>query len=47
MVLLVPVSLFFDGHAKPPVYAVTNSIVVNASPEHAWKYAVAFQDIHG
>jgi hypothetical protein len=45
MVLLVPVSLFYDGHAKPPVYAVTTSIVVNASPERVWKYAVAFPDI--
>jgi hypothetical protein len=45
MAVLIPVSLFYDGHAKPPVYSVTTSIVVNASPERVWKYAAAFPDI--
>lgn len=47
MVLLLPVSFWFDTHAKPPVYTVQTSIIVNASPEHVWKYAVAFPDITG
>jgi hypothetical protein len=37
MALLLPVSILFDVHAKPPVYSVTTSIVVNASPERVWK----------
>ncbi len=45
--LLLPMTLWFDTHAKPPVYAVRTSLVVNASPEHVWKYAVAFPEIAG
>jgi hypothetical protein len=45
MCLLIPVSMGFDLTAKPPVYAVTTQIVVNAPPERVWKYAVAFPDI--
>lgn len=43
--LLVPVSLFFDVNAKPPVYSVTTATVINAPPERVWKYVVAFPDI--
>jgi hypothetical protein len=42
--LILP-SLLFDANAKPPVYAVTTSIVVNATPERAWKNVVAFPEI--
>jgi uncharacterized protein YndB with AHSA1/START domain len=45
MALLLPLGLLFDVNAKPPVYSVTTSIVVNASPERVWKYVVAFPDI--
>lgn len=45
MALLLPVSMLFDVNAKPEVYAVTTSMEVNATPEHVWKYAVAFPDI--
>jgi hypothetical protein len=43
--LLVPLTLFFDVTAKPPVYSVTTSIVINSRPERVWKYAVAFPQI--
>jgi hypothetical protein len=45
MALLLPVSLFFDVNAKPPLFAVSTSIVVNAPPERVWKYVVAFPAI--
>ena len=45
LVLLLPVSFWFDVHAQPPVYSVRTSMVVNTSPERVWKYAVAFPDI--
>ena len=45
LALLLPVSFWFDVHAKPPVYCVRTSIVVNAAPERVWKHAVAFPDI--
>ena len=45
MCLLLPVSLFVDGNATPPVYSVTTSIVVNVPPERVWKHLVAFPDI--
>jgi hypothetical protein len=45
MCLLVPITLLFDVNAKPPVYSVTTSIVVNANPERVWKNVVAFPDI--
>jgi len=45
MCLLLPVSLLFDVNAKPPVYSVTTSIVVNAPPERVWKSVVAFPEI--
>ncbi len=44
MCLLLPVSLLFDVNAKPPVYSVTTSIVVNAPPERVWRSAVAFPE---
>ena len=43
--MLLPMTLFFDTHAKPPVYSVTTSIVVNAKPDRVWNYVVAFPDI--
>ena len=43
--LLVPVTMFFDVNAQPPVYSVTTRMVVNATPERVWKYVVAFPDI--
>jgi hypothetical protein len=45
MSLLLPMSLLVDVNARPPVYSVTTSIVVNAPPERVWKYVVAFPDI--
>ncbi len=45
MMLLMPVSMFFDTHATPPLYSVTTSMVVNAPPERVWKNVVAFPDI--
>jgi hypothetical protein len=47
MCLLIPVSMFFDVSAEPPVYSVSTKIVVNAEPERVWKYVVAFPDIPG
>ncbi len=43
--LLLPLSLYFDVNAKPPVYAVSTRIVVNAPRERVWKNVVAFPDI--
>ena len=43
--LLLPVSLCFDLTAKPPVYEVRTSIVVNAPPRQVWKHVVTFSDI--
>lgn len=34
-------------NAKPPVYSVQTSIVVNAPPERVWKHVAAFPDIPG
>jgi hypothetical protein len=45
MCLLLPISMLFDVNATPPVYSVTTSIVVNATPERVWKNIVAFPDI--
>ncbi|HEY3841470.1 MAG TPA: hypothetical protein VGL72_33095 [Bryobacteraceae bacterium] len=45
LALLLPVSFFYDVNAKPPVYAVETSIIVNAPPDRVWKNAVAFPDI--
>jgi hypothetical protein len=45
MCLLLPVSMFFDANAKPPVYSVTTSVIVNAAPERVWKHVVAFPEI--
>jgi hypothetical protein len=45
MCLLVPISMLFDVNATPPVYSVTTSIVVNATPERVWKNVIAFPDI--
>jgi Polyketide cyclase / dehydrase and lipid transport len=45
MCLLLPISMLFDVNARPPVYSVTTSIVVNAPPERVWKNVVAFPDI--
>jgi hypothetical protein len=45
MCLLLPISMLFDVNAKPPVYSVTTSIVVNATPERVWKNVVAFPEI--
>ena len=42
MCLLVPISMLFDVNATPPVYSVTTSIVVNATPERVWKNVIAF-----
>lgn len=47
MALLIPVSFLFDINAKPPVYSVQTSIVVNAPPERVWKKVAAFPDIPG
>lgn len=43
--LLIPVSMFYDVNAKPPVYSVSTQVVVKAPPERVWKYIVAFPDI--
>lgn len=43
--LLLPLGSLFDVNAKPPVFAVSTSIVVRATPEHVWKYVVAFPEI--
>jgi hypothetical protein len=45
MALLLPASFLFDINAKPPVYAVQTSLVVNAPPEQVWKHVLAFPDI--
>lgn len=45
MALLLPVSMFVDVNAKPPVYSVTTSIVVRTTPERVWKNVVAFPEI--
>lgn len=45
MALLMPMGLLFDVNAKPPIYSVATSIVVNAAPERVWKNVVAFPAI--
>ncbi|MFL6416061.1 MAG: SRPBCC family protein [Bryobacteraceae bacterium] len=45
MVLLLPMSVWFDTHAKPPVYVVRTSLIINAPPQRVWRYTVAFPDI--
>ena len=45
MCLLLPISMLFDVNAKPQLYPVTTTIVVNATPERVWKNVVAFPDI--
>lgn len=45
MTLLLPLSLWFDVSAKPPVFAVRTAMVVNAPPEQVWKHVVAFSEI--
>jgi Polyketide cyclase / dehydrase and lipid transport len=45
MGLFVPLCLLFDVNAKPPVYSVSTSIVVNAPPERVWKFIPAFPEI--
>lgn len=45
LVLLLPASLFYDIHAKPSVYSVRTSMVIQASPEVIWKHTVAFPDL--
>ena len=45
MALLLPLSFGYDINATPPVYSVSTSIIVSASPERVWKYAVAFPEI--
>jgi hypothetical protein len=45
MALLLPVTMLFDVSAKPPVYAVTTSMVIGAAPERVWKHVVAFPEI--
>ena len=47
MALLLPFSFLFDVSAKPPVYSVRTSIIVNARPERVWNYVTAFPDIPG
>ena len=46
MCMLLPVTMFFDVTAEPPIYSVSTQIVVNAPPERVWKHIVAFPDIH-
>lgn len=43
--LLLPMTLLFDINATPPVYSVTTSMIVNATPEQVWPNIVAFPDI--
>lgn len=43
--LLIPLSLWVDLHAKPPVYAVTTQAVIHATPEKVWPHVVAFPAI--
>jgi uncharacterized protein YndB with AHSA1/START domain len=45
MCLLLPLTLLFDVNARPAVYTVTTSGIVNAPPERVWKYVVAFPDL--
>lgn len=45
MLLVLPLSLIFDSHAKPPLYSVTTSLIVNAPPERVWTNVIAFPDI--
>jgi hypothetical protein len=45
MTLLIPAFMLFDVNAKPPVYSVATSIVVNAAPPRVWKNVVAFPAI--
>jgi hypothetical protein len=45
MALLLPMSFWFDIHAKPPVYAVRTSIEVKASPDRVWRHVLEFPNI--
>jgi hypothetical protein len=42
MLLLVPVSLFWDTTARPAVFEVKTAIEIAASPEQVWNRVVAF-----
>lgn len=44
--LLLPLATFtFDTHAKPEVFEVKTSMVVNASPETVWRHVVSFSGL--
>ncbi len=44
--LLIPgVTLGFDTTATPPIYEVSSSVEIAASPEQVWKHVVTFSDL--
>jgi hypothetical protein len=45
MLLFTPVSLMWDTHAKPPVFAVQTTIEIAATPEQVWKHVVTFSEL--
>jgi hypothetical protein len=42
MLLLLPASLTWDTHARPPIYEVHSTITITASPEQVWPHVVSF-----
>src|ERR1019366_5811786 len=43
--LLLPASLTWDIHARPPVYEVHTAVTVAASPEVVWPHVVSFSEM--
>jgi Polyketide cyclase / dehydrase and lipid transport len=43
--LLMPFSLMWDLHARPPVYEVRTSVEITAAPEQVWRHVVAFSEM--
>jgi hypothetical protein len=45
LLLLPPVSLTWDVHARPPVFEVRTAMVIQAAPEQVWKHVVTFSEL--
>jgi hypothetical protein len=43
--LLLPASLTWDMHARPPVYPVHSAVTIAASPERVWPHVVSFSEM--
>jgi hypothetical protein len=45
MLLLLPASLTWDTHARPPVYEIHSAVTIAASPEQVWPHVVSFSEM--